>query len=957
MSSQNVTKYFRDSVAAKLKINFKNSRYTISDLDSIIRGKIGNEHFATLSDRKNVSGKLDVIVVAKTIKTNFDGQQKVETNIEDMSGILYIPAVLTVNGVLLPSEGKYPWIPREHLHPIIDEELAIGYVNDFDEFMSNNYQRLENNLTWKSYFDFTKDLYEAVTESGISSNTVKEIELETNVYIIKDDSVNATRNILKLYDHLLSGQPDRLPLYQNFINKEFTSLSPLIPNRLSEMQKHVGQMGGEYPLSPSQRECLNHFNNMEEGEILAVNGPPGTGKTTLLQSLVANLYVERALKKENPPVIVASSTNNQAVTNIIESFGKIKPKWENSNLEQRWIEGVDSFAVYFPSGSKEKEAKEKGFQYTNSRGENFFDEVESNENIERSAENMLKECNRYFGTNHTDIKQCEQTISNRLSAIEEIRQKVLSMFYEYNQMAPEGVSLDTYMTQLTKEKSEWEDTFQAIQQRISEWQTHFSNLPFFVRLLRFIPFFKNKLVSHIRYFILPDEECIDESMNLDEIISVYSEKAKEAREKIKQVDLIHQQISELSTKYNQLIEELITLNILEKYPGSFASLDKANDFLDTTIKYASFWLAVHYYECRWLTEKRLSEKQKGRNFENVLNRFYTNLSMLTPCFVMTFYQLPRLLLAYDNGKEHFLYNYIDLLIVDEAGQVTPEIAACSFSLAKRAVVVGDVYQIEPVWNINETLDMSLALSNDVITSIEQFEQLRELGLNTSESSVMKVAGKSCKYEKHQQRGLFLSEHRRCYDDIIDYCNKLVYKGKLEPMRGKAAEDDKFPLAQLSIPSLAHIQVDSQQSSKKAGSRYNEIEARAIAAWINEHFYRIRDAYHEEDPKSLIGIITPFKMQVRTIKRALSPDVKPFVNVGTVHTFQGGERKVIIMSTVYGKNDGCFFIDANKSLLNVAVSRAKDSFLVMGDMNCLSDSANKPSGLLKTMLLENDVVYS
>ncbi|WYQ42313.1 AAA domain-containing protein [Bacillus sp. FSL W7-1321] len=957
MSFQNVTKYFRDSVAAKLKINFKNSRYTISDLESVIQGRVGNEPYTNLSDRKNVSEKLDVIVVAKTIKTNFDGQQRVDTNIEDMSGILYIPAVLTASGILLPPEGKYPWIPREHLHPIIDEELAIGYVNDFDEFMSNHYQRLENDLTWKSYFEFAKDMYETVTENGITSNLVKEIELETNVYIIKDGSVNATRHILKLYDHLLSGEPDHLLLYQNFINQEFTSLSQLIPNRMSEMQTHLGQMGGEYPLSPSQRECLNHFNNMKEGEILAVNGPPGTGKTTLLQSLVANLYVERALKKVNPPVIVASSTNNQAVTNIIESFGKIKPKWKNSNLEQRWIEGVDSFAVYFPSGSKEKEAKEKGFQYTNFRGENFFDEVESNENIERSAEKMLKECNHYFGTNHTDIKQCEQTISNRLSAIDEIRQRVLSLFSEYEQIAPKGVCLDTYITQLIKEKSEWEDKFQGIQQRISEWQTHFSNLSFFVRLLPFIPFFKNKLVSHIRYFIQLDEEFIDESMSLDEIITVYSEKAKEARENIKQVELIQQQVSELSTKYKQLIEELISLNILDEYPGSFASVDEANEFLDTTVKYASFWLAVHYYECRWLTEKRLSEKQKGKNFENVLNCFYTNLSMLAPCFVMTFYQLPRLLLAYDNGKEHFLYNYIDLLIVDEAGQVTPEIAACSFSLAKRAVVVGDVYQIEPVWNMNETLDMSLALSNDVITSIEQFEKLRQLGLNTSESSVMRVAGKSCKYEKHQQRGLFLSEHRRCYNDIIEYCNNLVYRGKLEPKRGKAENDKKNPLVQLSIPPLGHIQVDSYQSSKKAGSRYNEIEARAIAAWINDHFDRIRNAYPDKDPKSLIGIITPFKMQVSTIKRALSPDVKHFVNVGTVHTFQGGERKVIIMSTVYGKNDGCFFIDGNKSLLNVAVSRAEDSFLVMGDMNCLSASANKPSGLLKRMLLENEVVYS
>ena len=463
-------------------------------------------------------------------------------------------------------------------------------------------------------------------------------------------------------------------------------------------------------------------------------------------------------------------------------------------------------------------------------------------------------------------------------------------------------------------------------------------------------------MNHVGYFIQPNEGFIDESMNKDEIIAIYSNKAKEAREEINNISTVHKEVNQLNENYKAAIEELINLEILEKDHTSFKSLFKINEFLDTTIKYASFWLAVHYYECRWLTGNRLSEKQKGRNFENVLKRFYSNLSMLAPCFVMTFYQLPKLLLAYNNEKEHFLYNYIDLLIVDEAGQVTPEIAACSFSLAKKAVVVGDVHQIEPVWNINQSLDMSLALSNRVISSIEEFEKISDLGLNTSESSVTRVASKSSKYEKHQERGLFLSEHRRCYDEIIDYCNKLVYKGHLEPMRGKASKENKCRLADLSISPLDHIQVDSHQSSKRAGSRFNEIEAAAIATWLNDHFNEIRNAYTGEETKSLIGIITPFKMQVSVIRRALSHDIKPFIDVGTVHSFQGGERKIIIMSTVYGKNDGCYFIDANKSLLNVAVSRAKDSFLVMGDINCLSDNKNKPSGLLKEML-KYSKVYS
>lgn len=72
------------------------------------------------------------------------------------------------------------------------------------------------------------------------------------------------------------------------------------------------RMGGEYPLSESQREAVNHFHFLKDGDVLAVSGPPGTGKTTLLQSIVADMLVSHALVEDPPPVIVATSTNNSS---------------------------------------------------------------------------------------------------------------------------------------------------------------------------------------------------------------------------------------------------------------------------------------------------------------------------------------------------------------------------------------------------------------------------------------------------------------------------------------------------------------------------------------------------------------------------------------------------------------------------------------------------------------------
>lgn len=324
-----------------------------------------------------------------------------------------------------------------------------------------------------------------------------------------------------------------------------------------------------------------------------------------------------------------------------------------------------------------------------------------------------------------------------------------------------------------------------------------------------------------------------------------------------------------------------------------------------------------------------------------------------PCMVMTFYMLPKQFEPYNiEGNEEYLYNIIDTLIVDKAGQVSTEIAACSFSLAKKAIVVGDDKQIEPVWGVERALDKSLAIQEKVIDNEDEFERLEKSGITSSNSSVMKTACKATNYSKYEEKGLFLSEHRRCYNDIIQYCNELVYKDKLNPLRGNGENETNI------LPKIGYYQIDSIKSKRIGTSRVNSIEAIRIAEWILENAENIFKSYLNTDQEKIIGIITPFKEQANEIRRVfkqlLPIAIKDKITVGTIHAFQGGERKVIIMSTTYGSEDGCFFIDYNKNIMNVAVSRAEDSFLIFGDINCLKDDKNTPSGLLKNYIIENRI---
>lgn len=972
-----ITKYFRNAVAAQsnMGIDFKVDKFFIADPKELVKGRINpaackgvftEAKKNTIDDQDESKKKslVNVIICAKTIKTIFEENEKVQDEIEELTGVYYIPAILNSEGLLIfdESDKKLPRFPREYLGPMVEPKLAIGDAEAVDNFMGNHVDRVEKIKSWSDYSALFTELYEFVTESKFDQNIIRNIddkepffELENHVYIFLDKTVYSTFHIMNLYNHL---QEDNQPkaLYDNFISTQITNTNPLIINDLLKMKEHCGQMGGEYPLSPSQREAVNHFSSMNNGEILAVNGPPGTGKTTLLQTIVADMYVKRAIKEEKAPLIVASSTNNQAVTNIIASFGNIK-KVGISNLEERWIEGVNSFATYFPSSSKAKEAKNKGYRYTNQRGEFFVSDVEDKENIEKSKDKLVQCCNEYFGSEYKDITACQEKLHEELLFVENSKISLLSLAQEISKCDLNGETIDKYLENLILRIEEKQTAISNIRQRIIDWEICYKKIPFYVKWLKFIKFFSRKIQTEFRLFINDDEQSfLNEYMCFDEIKGKYSQLYSEYNKAISDLKKKKDMIEKIKSRYDNELELLQQHNIVlhgendEKYR---INLDYINGLIDKKHRYVEFWLAVHYYECRWTNgEDELSEKQKGKNFINVLEKFYNRLSIITPCLVMTFYMLPRQFMAFGDQKNFFMYNYIDLLIVDEAGQVSPEIAAGSFSLAKKSVVVGDVYQIEPVWSVSRALDKALALSNGAIQSLDEFELLDQTGLNSSCSNVMKVAAKCCKYEKFDEKGLFLSEHRRCYDEIIDYCNKLVYKGNLQPMRGKGKEDKKLAIKHW--PQMGFKQINTEYSTRKGNSRFNRLEAEQIAEWLKNNFKLIVSAYPNESKENLIGIITPFKAQVGCIKSELKkqmPTNYSKISVGTVHTFQGAERKIIILSTVYAKHDGCFFIDKNKSVMNVAVSRAKDNFFVFGDINCLKDTPNSPSGLLKKCIFE------
>src|SRR5262252_4375830 len=121
---------------------------------------------------------------------------------------------------------------------------------------------------------------------------------------------------------------------------------------------------------------------------------------------------------------------------------------------------------------------------------------------------------------------------------------------------------------------------------------------------------------------------------------------------------------------------------------------------------------------------------------------------------------------------------------------------------------------------------------------------------------MRIAQCATRYHANQAlaRGLYLYEHRRCFDEIIRYCNDLCYHGKLIPLRGaKAAAVGRGEGDLDGLPAMGYLHVDGICQSTGGGSRHNLLEAETIAAWLAERKQKLEETYRKPLTE-IVGVV-------------------------------------------------------------------------------------------------------
>ena len=911
----------------------------------------------------------------------------------------WIPAYVSKTGKLYPpQEGETPLFIRDYLEPNPRDLPTVALMEVLDKNLKNKDFDTTN---WSNYWKDCERFFKEV--SGRNFKDYNDLEYY-QFSICRSEEINAARKILNLYNDLVFDKnikKQKYPILEKVLKIEEEPKNYNLSNvEIFLNPNHFGQMNGEFPLSRSQRIAFAQFTSKHDPKVFAINGPPGTGKTTILQSVIANTIAIAVLKKNNAPLMVGSSTNNQAITNILDSM---KFKETSNPLFNRWLPDVSSFGLYLAASSKGKSVFEK-YQLVTTKyiNDGFAKQLEDKAKISDYEDFFKAKFQTHFKIQITDddfdiLGYLFEGIESTKSHINETTKIALRKHEVAEILKTNGYEkYEELVVKLNKVITLIQNN-QAKQKQLKQIQNNLINrnkeIPFYVKLLPFKKFrtireSSFKLVVQSFYREFPESfkwyrfgsvnaeiekflfKTLNEEQELDRLLSELSELRKDINcrnEEYKK--LVTHWLDNYGEKWSDLIQktnqEYNNLSVLEDTAAK----------LDISYRNELFWYCIHYREWEYIQElKRKETKSKERGKSAYITKL-RRLAKVTPLFISTFHTLPKFSTYYKISEGNKFYKELfDLMIVDEAGQVSPEIAVPSLTFTKKLLAVGDIYQIEPVWGVVKGVDYVNAEKHNLVSNEEDFETIDNLGFTASNGNLMKMIRRATPFSfthtnGESEKGAYLLEHRRCIDPIIEYSKENVYKGSLKLMVGNNHGKNH------NLPPLGYIHVDGSSEKHNGSSRKNIKEARTIVQWIINNKVKLEMAY-DKSLSDILAIITPFSAQKIILKELLNKHLDKFTTdkliTGTVHALQGAEKPVILFSTVHDIKDKKLFFDygGKFNMLNVALTRAKHSFIVIGNMTILNPKDSSPSGRLASALFskeeyalddsfiyESDIVYS
>ena len=258
------------------------------------------------------------------------------------------------------------------------------------------------------------------------------------------------------------------------------------------------------------------------------------------------------------------------------------------------------------------------------------------------------------------------------------------------------------------------------------------------------------------------------------------------------------------------------------------------------------------------------------------------------------------------------------LFIDEAAQALEAASLIPLRRAGRIILAGDHCQLPPTVKSYEAMKAGLGRS--------LMERLVDL---------------------HPEAVTLLQMQYRMHQDIMHFPNEWFYHGAMTAApevqwRGILAMDkamEWIDTAEIPVADDESVDAFAEATDGYGTGRVNPDEARLTLEAVEA--YAMRIGIHRILEESIdFGIISPYRAQTRLLRRLVgrSKELKPIrklISINTVDGFQGQERDVIVVSMVRSNSDGQIGFLRDLRRMNVAITRARQKLIIIGNSTTLS----------------------
>ena len=271
--------------------------------------------------------------------------------------------------------------------------------------------------------------------------------------------------------------------------------------------------------------------------------------------------------------------------------------------------------------------------------------------------------------------------------------------------------------------------------------------------------------------------------------------------------------------------------------------------------------------------------------------------------------------AADRQEDRLVFDWV---IVDEAGRATVPEVLIPIVRSERAILVGDERQLPPM------LD---EMTSEGMAGEEVVEADDESRLDTSlfQSLVEQMV------EGDGKHIASLTTQYRMHPAIGSLIGTVFYEGQLQngqdrPRRTPTLDWLPAPVSWISTSS------EPARGETRVGQSYsNPTEASSILEMLE----KLQSKRSSSGRRILVGVISGYSAQMELLTTRIDPENRNRwgnldIEIATVDSFQGRECDVVMYSTVRSNRDRRIGFLKDYRRINVALSRARDRLVIVGD---------------------------